>query len=718
MRNMLHIVRNDARRITRSAVAMVIIMGLCIVPCLYAWFNIFSNWDPYGESATSRIRVAVYSQDKGADLMGIELNVGDTIMETLRSNDQIGWVFAESQREALGRVYSGDCYAALIVPPSFSKDFVSFMTLKFKHPLLYYYDNGKKNAIAPKITGQAKNSVQNQVNAAFLSTLVSSVAKVVGVLESNGVDVQETLKNLSDKIEELSGKLDAATTIIDSLSNLAGASRNLLYASGTLVADMSLAVGYTGDLANMMQSNMIANGSTLRQNVNAVTEALMGTKDNLGTFYDDLSSLLSDGGALDTLTEEAIESRKQAAQRMQENTAQMAQIARERGLNGIAAQMDLASQRMASIVQHMQTLQNSDAQNEDSWNSRREEIQSILGDLNGAQGALGAAVAEAANALGLEVEDALYQASQSAGGLANMLSRVEGATANIANELYSLSGTMGNLESHAYEAKSNILKAQQKLRDLAEFLDALAESEFLTEVLTLLREGPDVLSEKIASPIEVENIVLYDVESYGTQMAPFYTVLAQWVGALFCAVLLKTRLRPEDKPRRLTMPQHFFGRYALFLFVGVTQALIVSAGDLWYIGILCENPAHFIGACVMTGICFTMINYVLAFTLGAAGLAASVIIMVVQVGGAGGTYPVEVLPPIFQTLYPYMPFKFAMNAMREAISGFFGENFLWNIGWMLMIVGICIVFAFVIYLPGKWLNGLLEKAKKKTGIMI
>jgi putative membrane protein len=277
---------------------------------------------------------------------------------------------------------------------------------------------------------------------------------------------------------------------------------------------------------------------------------------------------------------------------------------------------------------------------------------------------------------------------------------------------------MGNLESHAYEAKSNILKAQQKLRDLAEFLDALAESEFLTEVLTLLREGPDVLSEKIASPIEVENIVLYDVESYGTQMAPFYTVLAQWVGALFCAVLLKTRMRPEDKPRRLTMPQHFFGRYVLFLFVGVTQALIVSAGDLWYIGILCEHPGHFIGACVMTGICFTMINYVLAFTLGAAGLAASVIIMVFQVGGAGGTYPVEVLPPIFQTLYPYMPFKFAMNAMRESISGFFGENFLWNIGWMLMIVGICIVFAFVIYLPGKWLNNLLEKAKKKTGIMI
>ena len=407
MKNMLRIVRNDAKRITRSAVAMVIIMGLCIVPCLYAWFNIFSNWDPYGESATSRIRVAVVSQDKGADVLGIALNVGDTIIETLESNDQIGWVFAKSQREALGRVYSGDCYAALVVPPTFSKDLVSFMTLKFKHPQLYYYDNGKKNAIAPKITGQAKNSVQNQVNAAFLSTLVASAAKVVGVLESNGVDVQETLRNLSDKIEDLSGKLDQAVTIIDSLVNLAGASRNLMYASGTLVADMSLAVGYTGDLASTVQSNMIANGATLRQNINAITEALMGTQDNLGSFYDDLSQLLEPGAPLDLLTQEDLESRRQVALNMQESMAQMAQDARDRGLNGLALQMELASRGMGAIADHLGALVTAEPGEESGWDQRREEIQEILGDLNGAQGAISSAVAEAADTLGLEVEDAL-----------------------------------------------------------------------------------------------------------------------------------------------------------------------------------------------------------------------------------------------------------------------------------------------------------------------
>lgn len=357
MRNVFRIIRGDARHITRSAVAMVIIMGLCLVPCLYAWFNIFSNWDPYGESATSRIRVAVFSEDKGADMLGLELNIGDTIIKTLESNDQIGWVFARSKREALGRVYSGDCYAALIVPETFSRDFVSFMSLRFKHPQLQYYENGKKNAIAPKITGQAKTSVQNQVNATFLSTVVSSVAEVVEVLESNGVDIQEMLKDLSVKLLELRDKLDSANATIDSLSNLAAASRNLLSASSTLVADMSLAIGYSEDLAALMQSNMAVNSATLQQSIAAVAEGLQGAQNNMDSFYSDLSSLLNEDGPLDTLAQEGIESRKQAAMQMQQNAEEMARIAGENNLEGMQTQMELIARSMGRIVERMEILQ-------------------------------------------------------------------------------------------------------------------------------------------------------------------------------------------------------------------------------------------------------------------------------------------------------------------------------------------------------------------------
>ena len=148
------------------------------------------------------------------------------------------------------------------------------------------------------------------------------------------------------------------------------------------------------------------------------------------------------------------------------------------------------------------------------------------------------------------------------------------------------------------------------------------------------------------------------------------------------------------------------------------QAIITVAGVLLYVEIDCAHPWYFALAGVVTSFCFVTINYVLAFTLGSAGLGASVIIMVVQVAGSGGTYPVEVLPKIFQILYPYMPFKFAMNAMREAVSGLYGTYFLDNIKAMLIIAAGCLVVGVVIYFPAKLLNDTLEKSKRATGVMI
>ena len=93
MKNIWNIFRSDWKRLTASVVAVVVLLGLCLVPCLYAWFNILSNWDPYGPASTGRIRVAVASQDDGCDLMGLELNIGELVLQGLHSNDQMGWVY-------------------------------------------------------------------------------------------------------------------------------------------------------------------------------------------------------------------------------------------------------------------------------------------------------------------------------------------------------------------------------------------------------------------------------------------------------------------------------------------------------------------------------------------------------------------------------------------------------------------------------------------------
>ena len=294
MQNIKRIIKGDARRIFSSVVAIVILMGLCLVPCLYAWFNIFSNWDPYGKDATSRIRVSVVSLDKGADVLGIEVNLGDTIIGALESNDQIGWVFADSKEEALWRVYSSDCYAALVVPEDFSRDFISFLTLRFEHPQLIYYENGKKNAIAPKITGQAKTAVTNQVNTTVLQTLVSGASNVVLALEANGLDAEQLLTDLSDKMQELSLRLDEANAALNNVVNVANGAESLLLASSTLVADLSTTVGYTGELADILAGDTMKVDLSVRDTLSQINTALQSTSANISGFNSELSQMLTD----------------------------------------------------------------------------------------------------------------------------------------------------------------------------------------------------------------------------------------------------------------------------------------------------------------------------------------------------------------------------------------------------------------------------------------
>lgn len=176
MKNIFKIIRADLRHIKTNVIALCVIIGLTVIPALYSWFNILSNWDPYGQASTSRIKVAVVSVDKGTSLEGTELNVGDTIIDALKTNNTIGWQFVASSDKAIEGVYSGEYYAALVVPENFSKNLISFLSDSMEHPQLKYYCNQKANAIAPKITDKAKTAVQQQVNQTFIDTIVSTIA--------------------------------------------------------------------------------------------------------------------------------------------------------------------------------------------------------------------------------------------------------------------------------------------------------------------------------------------------------------------------------------------------------------------------------------------------------------------------------------------------------------------------------------------------------------
>lgn len=248
MKNICNIFLADWKRISKNVVAVVVVIGLAILPALYAWFNILSNWDPYGQEATSRIKVAVASADKGAMVDGISINMGQNIIDALQTNNTIGWVFEDDTEAAVNGVYAGDYYAALIMPEDFSEKMTSFLTEDMSHPQIEYYTNQKKNAIAPKITDKAKTAVQQQVNSTFISTVAESLVKaadgVDDAAKEHGITSgdQTVLDVVTTKMELVSRQLEAYDTILTALISVTDSASSAINMAGQVSPDMSQTV--------------------------------------------------------------------------------------------------------------------------------------------------------------------------------------------------------------------------------------------------------------------------------------------------------------------------------------------------------------------------------------------------------------------------------------------------------------------------------------------
>ena len=292
-------------------------------------------------------------------------------------------------------------------------------------------------------------------------------------------------------------------------------------------------------------------------------------------------------------------------------------------------------------------------------------------------------------------------------------------------DLTKLSKNMRSYDSALSGLKSSIDGTTATLKSMQGGADALSDllmdtsgNELLSELSELLANDEAAVAEYLANPVKMDTEVMWPIENYGSAMSPFYTVLAQWVGALLTAVLIKVKIRKRDDLTNLKLHEWYFGRYGLYLLVGLAQGIIVALGDLLYVHIQCEAPLLFVLSACVNGMVFMMINYALVFALDNIGLGAGVIILVLQVAGSGGTYPVEVLPRIFQILYPAMPFRYAMDAMRECIGGLYDGTYWKCMGILMLFMAGAILFGMAFYAPARKLNEMIAASKAKSEIML
>lgn len=588
MKNIFLVFIQDLKRISTNVVAIVVLIGLTVIPSLYAWFNTLSNWDPYGTDSTSRIKVAVASDDPGVTIDGVTVNIGDQIISNLKANTTIGWVFTDSTHEAIDGVYSGDYYAALVLPSDFTSDMVSFLSDSLEHPQIQYYCNQKKNAIAPKITDKAKKAVQSQTNSTFVNTLTKSLVSASSAaitVDFDSLTLDDTTGNslidvISGKLTDAYNELQTYNVMLDSLISITQISSDVSSlarsSSSDLPETLDTQAGELAALQKLLDANSVSSLSEVSASLSENVSSIRSVMSSISSLYQDMD------GDMNTFT-------------------------------------DAVTQGQENLTLTQQTL--------------------------------------------------------------------------------------------------NTLMT--KLSDSIELLNKIASDPEYDFVNEILGSDPQTLADFIASPVEITTKKIYEISAYGSAVSPFYTVLSIWVGGLIMVAIIHTQVKKSKHlPAGVKPYQKFFGRYLTFYCIGQLQTLLIVLGNLFYIQIQCPHPVLYWFACSVTSLVFTIFMYALTVAFGNIGEALAIIFMVVQVAGSGGTFPIDVLPKVYRMIYRYLPFPYAMDALRETIGGMYG-NYYWEcIGRLFIYIIIAILIGLVLRKPFEQLNHYMERSKENSGVML
>lgn len=841
MRNVFKIFRNDLRSLYKHFFAFLIILAICVLPALYAWFNIYAFGDPY--SHTDNIQIAVVSNDMDyMDDDGAIVNIGKDLVKELEDDETFGYIILDDADEAINGVYDGTYYAAVIFESDFTYNMYNFLTTDMFQPTIKFYQNEKTNAIAVKVVEAAADEVKHSVNARYIDAIVETL---FGKLNNFSSDVKgetsaDMIRNTLTKIRDnlgsynatISSFVSANNSLIDTLSNtnstldysifLIGNERinisdQIIYVEGTQ-QDLSK----INDEVNVMLVNLqdsvqdaIYKLDRLYESPSEEEEALQALAE-LERQYQELIDYIRNSGltgseiddalsALNTLAEKISELRKSLG--LEPGTGggsinpQVAAAQIQRDFETVAVPMvyhavtgydydDLSDanaspQSMESMMYYMladtdtriTTIQDnirianttkdpaargaalkaiqtdSDVlyQELSALGAATEAIDSISGGTSNLSATVNETadgakdiediiddilhgdrdidltrdlqlVSNALGALRVTMTEIVYPAldtllenlQDSLGDISSLLldlSDVLGKATPILNQLVNTFGAVNNTLIQVQDLISSYV---ERINNLIDVLDG-GESEWLDSVLDFFDINPEEIGHFLSEPVSVDSRAVYPVKNYGSAMAPFYTMLAIWVGCVIINSILRSEKPVECEDA--TDAEKFFGRYLVFLLISLIQTMVIMLGDLYLLKVQCLHPGLFLLTGAITALTCSMLAYSFTMAFGNIGKFLIVVIMIIQIAGSGGSYPIELLPDFFQQIYLFFPFPYAIGAMRECIAGLYQNDYLVFILKLLIFFVAGILIGLVLRPSLKGVNKYMNEQLEDTEMM-
>lgn len=725
MKTAFQIFRRDVRRLLKNRAATLVMIGVCLLPSLYAWFNIAANMDPYAN--TSGIRVAIANCDTGAKTDVITMNAGDSIVEKLKENKSLGWQFVSEEKAKEG-VQAGDYYAAIVIPENFSSSLVSILSGDLKRPKLDYYVNEKKNAIAPKITDTGATTVQQQINDTFSATASSAVSEIVkssadsitrGLddtqseltsaiteVQNNLTDYQKLVKEFQKKVDKSDAQIKELKESLDQVDEAAKDSSSSLKETSVLLEKSQTALGKF----YKQFSNGLSGGEVFLDEVSSSASKSL----NKFEIKADKANLAV-GDSLDTITQ------------INEKNAQLL-----KDLEKLNQNLGKDTQLSASVGQEISQLQTQSISAQklvNSLKSANTSMRKVLKNSKDTRSSLETLAEDNRESFQdsrIDFSKNIYpQLDQSLEGLANVSGDLSTTLHSITSMTKQMRDLLDQLKS-ALHSSSKVLtqtgnvmgQVDQKLQKIVTDLQTLQNSDMYQNILSLEKIDAKDISDFMSSPVNIKTDVLYEVENYGTGMTPFYTNLALWVGGLILVSILKQEVDRDKEVPDFTPTSAYFGRILLFLIIGLIQGAIVCAGDIILLKVQCLHPVKFILAGMLTSFVYVNLIFALASTFKHMGKALAVLLVILQIPGSSGTYPIEMMPEFFQKLHPLLPFSYSISAMRECIAGYYHHTYRSSLGKLLIFLLVALFIGLVLRPLLMNLNHLFDVRLAETDLMI
>ena len=687
MRNIWTVFKTDIRTLSKCFFACVVVVAIALLPSLYAWLNIYSNWDPYGN--TGGISIAVASLDEGyTNEDGTYENKGDDVVADLREATSINWVIVDTEEEAKGGVESGDYYAAVVIDKQFSRNMYRMLTDWTGKPAITYYENAKKNAVATKITDTAVETLKRSISENYLEVVIDGIMEQSNLLAADltADDPEAAVKGVLYQAQDL---LHACGRMMDAFEA----------AGGSGVSESS-AAALEAAVANINKN--LPDGSKLHETAAEIQMRLNTALARVERALDRLSSAIGNAPELPSAQQQLRDAAAQlekAADTLETWAAGLEASGTEAGKTQAEAARQTAAECRKTAKQLRALAESPDSAD-------------LLADCDALVKSIRTMVDRipvTSKALQRELDTVAGQVADTMEGMAALAGDAKAMKTALAETADAVGDTMALLRP----ATEKLLTS---LESTIDDLEGLTTDEYMDTLVDILGGDPAVYGQYFPEMVQTSVNAVYPIANYGSAMTPFYTVLAIWVGGVILSSLIKIHARTEGlidpKPAEL-----YFGRYLFFFVLSQIQAAVIVTGDLYILKVQCLHPGMLYLTGALTAFTFSLLIYSLALSFGDVGKAIVVVIMVMQIAGSSGTFPIELLPAIYQKIYRFFPFPYAIDAMRECICGMYGNYYWQQIGFLLLFAAAALLIGLLVRRPFMGLNHFMEEKLEETELL-